>query len=124
MPGSPPTRIAEAGTSPPPSTRSSSASPVPVRGGGAVSPRSPVSGTARPRLPPSAPRPGAGPSGTSSTSVFQAPQASQRPAHFGWVAPQAEQVKAQRFQHRGEQGKAGDDQRQRDVGPPQPSATR
>ena len=40
MPGSPPTRIVEPGTRPPPHTRSSSAMPVSRRGGPALSPRS------------------------------------------------------------------------------------
>ncbi len=38
MPGSPPTRSAEPGTSPPPVTRSSSAMPVEMRGGGSPKP--------------------------------------------------------------------------------------
>jgi hypothetical protein len=37
---------------------------------------------------------GAAESGASSTTEFQAPQASQRPAHFVWAAPQAVQLKA------------------------------
>ena len=53
MPGSPPTRIAEAGTRPPPSTRSSSAMPLRLRGsGGSSAARSPRA-MRRPRAGPS-----------------------------------------------------------------------
>ena len=78
---------------PPPSTRSSSPMPESARGsGGSVAARSP-SATRRPRAGPRL-RP-AGPSArpASSTMEFQAPQASQRPDHFEWVAPQALQTK-------------------------------
>jgi hypothetical protein len=90
MPGSPPTRMAEAGTSPPPSTRSSSSIPDEARGGGASSVARSVSGITRP-LAPSA----LGPveSGASSTMVFQPPQASHLPGPFAMAAPQAVQVK-------------------------------
>ena len=51
MPGSPPTRMAEASTRPPPRTRSNSAMPDTVRGGGtSVAARS-VSATRAPRAP-------------------------------------------------------------------------
>ncbi len=67
--------------------------PERVRGsGGSVVARSPRA-TRRPRAGPRL-RP-AGPSArpASSTMEFQAPQASQRPAHFEWVAPQELQTK-------------------------------
>ncbi len=44
MPGSPPTRMAEPGTKPPPTTRSNSPMPESVRGRSAVSPASDASG--------------------------------------------------------------------------------
>ena len=81
MPGSPPTSTTLAGTSPPPSTRSSSAMPVSARGGGVALPCNPTKAT---RLP--APARPAGPgraSLVSSTMVFHSPHASQRPAHLG-----------------------------------------
>ncbi len=92
MPGSPPTSTAEAGTMPPPSTRSSSARPVGMRAGGAEEPCRPTNSTRRP--PPSlaagpGPRTGAA---ASSCRVFHSPQASQRPCHFGWTPPQAWQT--------------------------------
>ena len=90
MPGSPPTRIADAGTSPPPSTRSSSSIPEAARGGASATVARSVSAMVRPRAPRGL---GPAPSGASSTSEFQAPQASQRPAHLLWTAPHAVQVK-------------------------------
>ena len=93
IPGSPPTRIALPGTSPPPSTRSSSSIPEGVRGGGGSSAASPLSATTRPRWAPR-PRPGPWLSGASSTIEFHSPQASQRPDHLRCAAPQAVQVKA------------------------------
>ena len=48
MPGSPPTRIAEPRTKPPPVARSSSAMPDAMRGASSISPDSEVSATARP----------------------------------------------------------------------------
>src|SRR6476661_6855694 len=78
----------EPGTKPPPATRSSSAIPVSMRGGAAVSPLSPTRREARPfgRLAPLAPEIGA--ASASSTIVFHSPQLSQRPAHFEDTAPQ------------------------------------
>ena len=84
MPGSPPTSVTEPGTSPPPSTRSSSPIPVDLachcRGstwvigkGGATA----AVGTER------------GASSRSSTSVFHAPQPGQRPAHWSACVPQS-----------------------------------
>src|SRR5580693_1414587 len=94
MPGSPPTRTAEPGTRPPPSTRSSSAMPVLARGGGAASPAKPTKATAFPArlLGPGRLGPACGVA-ASSTMVFHSPQASQRPAHFGARAPQPWQTK-------------------------------
>lgn len=67
--------------------------PEVARLGGASCVARPESGIG---LPLSVPRPRPGPwlSGASSMTVFQAPQASQRPAHLRWLAPQAVQVKA------------------------------
>ena len=93
MPGSPPTRTAEEGTRPPPSTRSSSPNPELVRGGGVSSVDRSVRVIALPRFAPSDLEAGPADSGTSSDMVFQSPQASQRPDHFVKDAPQAEQVK-------------------------------
>src|SRR5438046_8639674 len=91
MPGSPPTSTTDPGTMPPPNTKSNSSRPVfhlaraPLvradkrTGGLADACRACL--TARPPERPTA----------SSTSVFHAPQASQRPAHFGCSAPQSVQ---------------------------------
>jgi hypothetical protein len=80
-------RIAEPGTRPPPQTRSSSAMPVRWRGAARLSPRSATKSSAL------SPRPlpvrlfaklfGGPERGNSSTRLFHAPQASQRPAHLG-----------------------------------------
>src|SRR5882762_11988756 len=90
MPGSPPTSTTDPGTMPPPSTKSNSRRPVCHRATLDPSPRAdrrtgglpdgdgPLS--ARPVRPT-----------TSSTSVFHAPHASQRPPHLGWSAPQSVQ---------------------------------
>ena len=88
MPGSPPTRIAEPRTKPPPVARSSSAMPVSMRGASSISPESDVSATARPFfgvLPGPPPMP---PAGSSSTMVFHSPQASHLPAQRLWTVPQ------------------------------------
>src|SRR6266487_2515530 len=92
MPGSPPTSTTEPGTMPPPSTKSNSRRPVCHRSRRGPPPRADrrtgglpdgetrfLSG--RPLDRPTA----------SSTSVFHAPQESQRPAHFGCSAPQSVQ---------------------------------
>jgi hypothetical protein len=91
MPGSPPTRMAEAGTRPPPSTRSSSAIPIGARGGGSALPASPTKLIERPTGAFAA-EPGRVATNSSST-VFHSPQVSQRPAHFGVTAPQDRQTK-------------------------------
>src|SRR5437773_12462444 len=91
MPGSPPTNTTDPGTIPPPSTKSNS--------------RRPVCHRSNPTVPTADRRTGGLPDGTtcflsargpvrpttSSTSVFHAPHASQRPPHFGCSAPQSVQ---------------------------------
>ena len=79
------------GTSPPPSTRSSSAMPVGQRGGGSALPARSTNATRR-ADPALAAGPGRG-AIASSTMVFHSPQASQRPAHLGLTAPQLWQTK-------------------------------
>src|SRR5439155_20735430 len=85
--GFPPTSTTEPGTMPPPSTKSNSARPVLHLGSAPLVRADRRTGglpdvcraclTARPPVRPTA----------SSTSVFHAPQPSQRPAHFGCSAP-------------------------------------
>jgi hypothetical protein len=90
MPGEPPSRTSEPGTSPPPRTMSSSPIPVPSRGArSALTSRrrtgrstGPVARAVR------APGPGA----RSSTSVFQSPHEGHWPCHLGVCAPHAEQA--------------------------------
>src|SRR3954470_2908388 len=98
MPGEPPSRTSEPGTSPPPSTRSNSPTPVDSRGVGArATSRSGTGRTAavagaRPR--PAAPRARpAGATARSSTSVFHSPQPGHRPCQRGSAWPQLEQRK-------------------------------
>ena len=95
MPGSPPSRITEPGTSPPPVTRSSSAIPTAVRGGSWPVAARLWKAICRPlgaglRAVP-APMPVAA---CSSTMEFQAPQASHLPCQRLLVAPQFWQTKA------------------------------
>src|SRR6056297_4005810 len=97
MPGSPPTRIALAGTRPPPSTLSNSSIPEQVRGGGVSLADKSVSVIGVPRFAPKDFDAGPAESGASSTMVFHSPHASQRPDHFENEAPQAEQVKVLSF---------------------------
>ncbi len=85
IPGSPPTSTTEAGTKPPPSTRSNSAIPAWARGGGSALPCRPTKATRRPA--PVLAAPGRA-STVSSTSVFHSPHASHLPTHFGYTAPQ------------------------------------
>src|SRR6185295_6534280 len=89
-PGSPPTRMADAGTRPPPQTRSNSEIPLARRDGGSASPANSTKASFAPFLPlgtPSAP-------GTteraavSSTSVFHSPQESHLPIHLRLKPPQ------------------------------------
>ncbi len=103
MPGSPPTRIAEAGTRPPPRTRSNSAMPVGRRGGGSAVPARSTNATRRP-APPLAAGPGRG-AIASSTMVFHSPQASQRPTHRGLTPPQLWQTKREVGLANGRQGR-------------------
>src|SRR5881409_2962154 len=91
MPGSPPTNTTDPGTMPPPRTKSNSRRPVCQRSTPGPAPRAdrrtglpdgvaPVL-SARPPVRPTA----------SSTRVFHAPHASQRPPHLGCSAPQSVQ---------------------------------
>ena len=101
MPGEPPSRTSEPGTSPPPSRRSSS--PMPVASRGARSAATSRSGTGRPAgpPPPRGPRPPAEPAAgrargvgaRSSASVFQASHSGHWPCHLAAMWPQAEQAK-------------------------------
>lgn len=93
MPGSPPTRIAEAGTKPPPRTRSNSAIPDCARGGGVSWVARSVSSMAEPRRAPKDLLGGPAEMPLSSTIEFQAPQASQRPDHLECFAPHSAQEK-------------------------------
>src|SRR5690606_8706577 len=101
MPGSPPTRTMEPGTTPPPRTKSSSRRPLVQRvslrattsrsrGAGATLPPS-----ANPEAPELRRREAADLpvlfTATSSTRVFQAPHTSQRPAHFACSDPHSVQ---------------------------------
>jgi len=93
-PGSPPRSVTEPGTSPPPSTRSSSGIPV-ERGDPWETSTSPMrwAGLAASSATPAASdEMSLAGSSTSSTKVFQAPHDVQRPAHFGNDAPQSEQL--------------------------------
>jgi len=90
IPGSPPIRVADPSTNPPPSARSSSAIPVTRRSGSVTSASSPISAIARPpdcrlclawngvTLPP-----------TSSTNVFHSLQSTHCPCHRVATDPQA-----------------------------------
>src|SRR5690348_3628152 len=87
IPGSPPTNTTDPGTIPPPSTKSNSRRPVCQRCTAVVDKLERRTGrtSSGPRCHPRSPaavRPR-----TSSTSEFHAPQASQRPPHFGCSAP-------------------------------------
>src|SRR5258708_6882628 len=96
MPGSPPSRIMDPGTTPPPRTKSNSARSVVHRA--ASDPLTERSRGVATTLPPSPsvrapparrldPVAGAVRATVSSTSEFHAPHVSQRPAHLGWSAP-------------------------------------
>src|SRR6266568_174834 len=96
MPGSPPTRVTEPGTIPPPSTKSNSARPVfqrststPPRAHRRMGGRPDAAESLLTARPPDRPT-------ASSASVFHAPHASHRPAHFGCSAPQSVQRKTER----------------------------
>ena len=94
IPGEPPSSTSDPGTSPPPSTRSSS--PIPVASRATRSAATSASRTGRTAPATRAAAAAAGParaSRRSSTSVFHAPQPGQRPCHFVASAAQAEQMK-------------------------------
>src|SRR5262249_3173971 len=102
IPGSPPTRMIEPATTPPPSTRSSSASPVLARCAAATSTSASGRGPrAAPGLPAGAQRargdlaaaPALGAAVGASIAVFHAPQEGQRPNQRGSSLPHAEQKK-------------------------------
>ena len=86
IPGSPPTKIADPGTNPPPVTRSNSLIFEILRGGRSVVPLRPTNSTLRP-LPLLKPL-GADSLDCSSTNEFHSPHPSHRPVHFEWLAPQ------------------------------------
>src|SRR5689334_13006793 len=92
MPGSPPTSTTDPGTMPPPRTKSNSRSPVCHRSTPGPPPRADrrTGGLPDRELSRLSARPPVRPT-ASSTSVFHAPQESQRPAHFGCSAPQSVQ---------------------------------
>src|SRR6056300_373873 len=83
--------MAEAGTNPPPKTRSNSSMPLLVRGNGASCVRRSLIGMVLPRIPPMLPFFGPADMPLSSTMVFQSPQPSQRPDHLVVTLPQAVQ---------------------------------
>ena len=91
IPGSPPSRTSDPGTTPPPSTRSSSPSPVvsrPVTGSSSAS--ATATGAARAAPPAAAPWPRTGPrAATSSTRLFHSPQPAQRPCQRPSSCPHA-----------------------------------
>ena len=94
MPGAPPTSTIEPCTRPPPSTRSNSALPVPIRSAANSSTSASACGRCAVAEPP--PIPLAGPVGGSrrcSCSVFHSEQPGQRPAHFAVSWPQSLQQK-------------------------------
>ena len=86
-PGSPPSSTSEPGTRPPPSTRSSSAMPVPMRAAALVS--TDASGTTTPAAAPlrRAPLRASSDAGACSTSVAKAPQSGQRPSQRACSPP-------------------------------------
>src|SRR5882762_9871630 len=95
IPGSPPTSVTEPGTMPPPKTKSNSSRPVFHRSKlsdgtldswTGLGPGDPFRRSIFPTFRPI----------DSSTSVFRAPQASHRPAHFGCSAPQSVHRKTER----------------------------
>src|SRR5262245_59752470 len=102
LPGSPPTRMIEPATTPPPSTRSSSASPVLARFAAATSTSASGRGPRdAPALPSGAQRarddfaaaPALGFAAGASAAVFHAPHEGQRPNQRGSSLPHAEQKK-------------------------------
>src|SRR5277367_721769 len=92
MPGSPPIRVTDPATSPPPSTRSSSAEPVRRRGCSTLaSSAREVDGEARAAL--TAPRAAPPEPCSSATRVFHSPQAAHWPCHLGDEPPHDWQTK-------------------------------
>src|SRR6185369_9883580 len=90
MPGSPPTNVAEPGTSPPPATRSNSPMPETKRFSSVGEPDSATKSILRP--PPATLFGSASPT-ASSTIEFHAPQSSHLPDHLRCTAPQVWQTK-------------------------------
>src|SRR3954470_12574059 len=100
MPGSPPIRTRDPGTTPPPRTRSNSPMPVESRSETTVSMSSYNRGPAvaaseylDPAAAAAAPAPATAGVARSSTREFQAPQSAQRPSHFDDCAPHSWQQK-------------------------------
>ena len=85
MPGSPPSKVTEPGTMPPPNTRSSSG--IVVACGWPIEPSTSVMGLASPGatsdMPAASDTSGSSGPSTSSTSEFHAPQVMHRPDHLG-----------------------------------------
>ncbi len=90
MPGSPPSSTTAPGTSPPPSTRSSSARPVGIRS--TLFAWTPASGTIAERAPETVSKRFAGGVATDSTSVFHVPQCGHWPCHLGDCPPHSVQL--------------------------------
>src|SRR6266508_1881880 len=90
MPGSPPTSTTDPGTMPPPRTKSNSRRPVCHRSNPAAPTADNRTGGLPDRAGARSARPPVRPI-ASSTKVFHAPHASQRPPHLGWSAPQSVQ---------------------------------
>ncbi len=89
MPGSPPSRVTDPGTSPPESTRSNSSTPVGITAASDTSTADNWSGiVSRPRASTAWTRE---PSWASSTRVFHSPQVGHLPAHRAVVDPQSMQ---------------------------------
>ena len=88
MPGSPPMRMTEPGTKPPPVTRSSSLMPEWMRGASRLAPCRSSSGKTRPLPAPATARAPMPEEGASSTIVFHSSHASQRPCQRWDSAPQ------------------------------------
>ena len=89
MPGSPPRRVTEPGTSPPDRTRSNSSTPVGTAAASDTSTED--SGTGMPDRSSSSTARTSGPRAASSTRVFHSPQVGQRPAQRAVVEPQSMQ---------------------------------
>ncbi len=92
MPGSPPSRVTLPGTSPPPSTRSTSDTPVGT--GRPSAERTAVMGTGATGGPERALTVGS--TSSSSVRVFQSPHAVHLPDHLGAAAPQLMHLKTVR----------------------------